>query len=401
MGRLFWTFFFFFWLAQVVTSIGVGVTIWAMRPKLEHEWLAQHPPALTAPGDRQAAALAPQNGLAEEAEEAEEMEFSPPPHRGSPFHPLLMPLTAGSIVSVLFAALLAWYFARPIRSLRQAFGSAADGELDTRIGASMGARRDELADLGTEFDRMAERLQGLVEGQRRLLHDVSHELRSPLARLQAAADLMRQQPERAAELIERIERDTKRMDRLVGELLTLARLDAGMTGNLAEEVDLRQLLGSIAEDAHFEAGKADSRVEMSVSGAPVVRGSRDLIHRAVENVVRNALRYSPPGGRISIAAQMDGTRPQVRIDIGDEGKGVPEADLEAIFAPFLRSSTGGAFPGYGLGLAITRRIVEAHGGSVAASNRTSGGLLVTLRLPAANGRARVPDEGVVAWDRST
>jgi signal transduction histidine kinase len=378
MGRLFWKFFFFFWLAQLVTSIGVGVTMWLLRPdqgaqRFEH---APPPPPAAFPGaDR------PPPPPFDRPEPPPPRPGGPPPHERSMLPPL-MPLLAGSVVSLLFAALLAWYFARPIRSLRQAFESAAGGRLETRIGASMGARHDELADLGADFDRMAERLQGLVDGQRRLLHDVSHELRSPLARLQAAADLMRQQPERGAEFVERIERDTGRMDRLVGELLTLARLDAGMTGTLDEAVDLHELIGNIAEDAHVEAEPRHCRVDVTLVPPLVIAGSRDLVHRAVENVVRNALRHSPDGGCVSIVVKAEASPRQVRIEIADEGSGVAEAELDAIFEPFFRGTSADAFSGYGLGLAITRRIVEAHGGSVSAANRSEGGLVVTLLLPA-------------------
>jgi two-component system, OmpR family, sensor kinase len=352
VGRLFWKFFSLLWLAQFVTSIGVGAAIWALRPDPGPAPSAYGapPPDGPLPGDRS---------------------ILPP----------LMPLLAGSVVSLLFAAVPAWYFARPIRSLRGAFRLAAGGQLDTRIGASMGSRKDELADLGSEFDRMAERLEGLVDGQRRLLHDVSHELRSPLARLQAAADLLRQQPERREELVQRILRDTARMDLLVGELLTLARLDSGMTGDMSEWVDLRECIGGIAEDAQFEAGQRNGGVDVSVPESLAVRGNRDLLHRAIENVVRNALRHSPDGGKIGIAARREDSRPQLRIDVTDRGEGVPEADLEEIFAPFVRGAKADASPGYGLGLAIARRIVEAHGGTVDAANRAEGGLTVTMRLP--------------------
>jgi signal transduction histidine kinase len=370
MGRLFWKFFFFFWLAQIVTSVGVGATIWLLRPEHGQErFEPPQPPPDAFPGFNRPPPPYP---------------GKPPSHKPSMLPPLL-PLLAGSVVSLLFAALLAWYFARPIRNLRQAFESAADGKLETRVGASMGTRQDELADLGAGFDRMAERLQGLVDGQRRLLHDVSHELRSPLARLQAAAGLLRQQPERGAEFAERIERDTARMDRLVGELLTLARLDAGMTGNLAEAVDLSEIIGDIAEDAHFEAEPRNCRIEVAIIEPPIVLGNRELIHRALENVIRNALRHSPDGGRISVTARVEAqpgtTQRQARIDIADEGAGVPAADLDAIFEPFFRGETTDTFAGYGLGLAITRRVVEAHGGRVTASNRVGSGLVVTLLLP--------------------
>jgi signal transduction histidine kinase len=373
MGRLYWKFFFFFWLAQIVTSVGVGITIWLLRPEPGLERFApppqQTPDAFTEFRPPPPASLRPPSGR--------------PPHPRSILPPML-PLLAGSVVSLLFAALLARYFSRPIRNLQQAFESAAAGKLETRVGAAMGTRKDELADLGAGFDRMAERLQGLVEGQRRLLHDVSHELRSPLARLQAAADLLRQQPERSADFAERIERDTERMDRLVGELLTLARLDAGITGNLSESVDLSEIIDDIAEDARFEAGPRHCRINIHLDAPVLLKGNRDLLHRAIENIVRNALRHAPENGEISIAAdtEMASNKAQIRLDISDNGPGVAQADLDAIFEPFFRSASTNTFSGYGLGLAITRRIVEAHGGRVSAVNRAQGGLQVSLLLPA-------------------
>jgi signal transduction histidine kinase len=290
-----------------------------------------------------------------------------------------VPILSGSVVSILFAALLAWYFAKPIRGLRMAFESVANGRLQTRIGASMGNRNDELGDLGRDFDRMTSRLESLLEAQRRLLHDVSHELRSPLARLQAAADLVRQQPERAAEFIERIERDTGRMDKLVGELLTLARLDSGMSDKFEEVLDLGDILVEIADDARFEAEGKHCSIALDVNGVLLVRGSHELLYRAIENVVRNAVLHSPEGGRVSISAQAKTGR--LHLTLADNGPGVFESDLAAIFDPFVRSGSGRSSAGYGLGLAITRRVVEAHGGSVSAANRAEGGLVVILELP--------------------
>lgn len=292
-----------------------------------------------------------------------------------------MPIIAGSVVSLLFAALLAWYFARPIRSLRDAFDEVASGKLDTRISTEMNTRRDELADLGGEFDRMAGRLQSLLEGQRRLFHDVSHELRSPLARLQAAADLMRQQPERAGEFVERIERDVARMDHLVGELLTLARLDAGMGDAPQERIDLTELVGEIVDDALIEAEARGCRISIAPAGNLVVMGNHDLLRRAIENVLRNALRHSPAGGEVAIALQVAGDA--AKIAIADTGGGVATSDLDAIFEPFFRAAGADAFAGYGLGLAITRQVMRAHGGTAVAENRSDGGLRVTLSLPCA------------------
>lgn len=365
MGRLFWKFFFFFWVAQVLTSAGVGVAVWLDQLERNPEAsIFDHRPPPHPP-------------------EHAGLERLPPPREGRlppPHHPVpLVPILSGSVVSLLFAALLAWYFAKPIRGLRAAFESVASGKLQTRIGTSMGQRRDELADLGSDFDRMADRLESLLEAQRRLLHDVSHELRSPLARLQAAADLVRQQPERAAEFVERIERDTGRMDKLVGELLTLARLDSGMPGNAEETLDLSDMLAEITDDSTIEAERKHCSIDLDVNGALVARGSHELLYRAIENVVRNAVLHSPEDGRVSIAAQSEDGR--LHIAIADNGPGVPEGDLAAIFDPFVRSGSGQSIAGYGLGLAITRRVVEAHGGSVSAANRSEGGLIVKLELP--------------------
>ena len=366
MGRLFWKFFFIFWLAQLVTAVGVGVAIWL-----------EHPARVPMPGVFDGG---PPPGFSG----PDRPPFPPSvPRAGEPqlHHLPLLPILAGSVVSLLFAALLAWYFARPIRNLRAAFESVAGGKLETRIGASMGRRNDELADLGKDFDHMAGRLQKLLDAQHRLLHDVSHELRSPLARLQAAADLMRQQPERGAEFVERIERDTARMDKLVGELLTLARLDAGMTGKLDEEVDLREVVADIADDARFEADGKRCAIEVDLNSQVVARGSHELLYRAIENVVRNAVRHSPEGGTVAISAHVvDG---RLCVTVADCGSGVFDSDLAAIFDPFFRSGPGRSSAGYGLGLAITRRVVETHGGVVSAANQPEGGLLVTLELPLA------------------
>ncbi|AUH50265.1 two-component sensor histidine kinase [Chromobacterium sp. ATCC 53434] len=367
MGRLFWKFFLFLWLAQLLTMFGVAGAVWLSHPERPSAAIAGGPPPEFAPGGRPPFDHPP----------------GPPRHGPPPVVPpmLAWPLLAGSMVSLLFAALLAWYFSKPIRSLSAAFDAAAAGRLDIRIGAAMARRSDELADLGSDFDRMAERLQKLLEAQRRLLHDVSHELRSPLARLQAAVDLARQQPERTAEFIDRIERDSARMDALVGELLTLARLDAGIADGVEEDVDLAEVLADIVDDAGFEAGARRCRIETDCDASLPARGSRELLHRAIENVVRNAVRHSAEDSRIDICAHAGDGR--LRLTVADRGPGVFDGDLAAIFDPFFRSGSRPAGAGYGLGLAITRRVIQAHGGEVSAGNRAGGGLVVSIELPAA------------------
>jgi signal transduction histidine kinase len=288
-------------------------------------------------------------------------------------------IIAGLLTSVLCAAGLAWYFAKPIRRLRQGFEAAANGDLAVRVAPGMGTRRDELADLGRDFDGMTERLQTVIEGQKRLLHDVSHEMRSPLARLQAAVGLARQRPERMADLLARVERESERMNRLVGELLTLSRLEAGSTGAVSS-VDMEELLAQLVEDARFEGAARQVTVSYVPGQMAEVMANPELLHRAIENVVRNALRFSPPGGIVQIEAGVrDGA--SFRICVLDHGPGVHEADLEKIFTPFHRGADAGESDGYGLGLAIARRVVQVGHGAISASNVPEAGLLVSIELP--------------------
>ena len=363
MGRLFWKFFIIFWLAQFVTSAGVGVMVW-----LEHR-------ANGSPTAGLFQVAPPPNGERPPGPPGAERMPPPPPR----IPPPVLPILAGSLVSLVFAALLAWYFARPIRTLRGAFAAVAEGRLETRIGSAMGSRHDELADLSNDFDHMADHLEALIDTQRRLLHDVSHELRSPLARLQAAADLLLQQPERGGEFAARIQRDTARMDALVDQLLTLARLDAGMAGRLDEDVDVYEIVVDVADAAGFEAQARQCTIACDLTQSIIVRGNHELLQRAIENVVRNAVRHSPAGGVVAIAVSADARR--LRVTVSDDGPGVAPRELSAIFDPFVRGSNAPASTGHGLGLAITRRVAVAHGGRVFAENRARGGLAVTLEIP--------------------
>lgn len=329
---------------------------------------------------------------------AESPRGGPPGRRVQSPQPALG-IAIGLLASLAFSALLAGYLTRPIRHLRRAFADAADGRLDTRVAPLMGRRRDEIAGLGKDFDRMAERLQKLIVSQRRLLHDVSHELRSPLARLQAAVGLARQDPERTAAMLDRIERDTQRLDTLVGELLTLARLEANAGDAARQEVDLGELLQEIVEDARFEAQARGRDVKLDAPAAPVTvaRAQPEWLQRALENVIRNAVRHTAEGSTIEVTlragtqagrpapAGAEGPRRHepgtvIAIVVADRGPGVPPDQLEAIFEPFHRGS--GSADGHGLGLAIARRALAAHRGTIEAANRSGGGLEVTMTLPA-------------------
>jgi signal transduction histidine kinase len=375
MGRLFWKLFLFIWLGQVAAVVGTGAFFWFEHRHPEASMEAAWPP----PPDFREHRSPP------EFDGSGPLHHPPPPGDKPPGGQMpLFPLLAGLIASLLCAAGVAWYFAKPIRHLRDAFAMAAEGNLATRVGSAMGGRRDELADLGQDFDRMSERLQALMAAQKRLLHDVSHEMRSPLARLQAAIGLARQQPGRLEDSLARIEREGERMNGLIGELLTLSRLEAGVAMPL-EKVDLGELLAEIVEDARFEGAARQVGIDYAAAPALVVQANPELLQRAIENVVRNGLRFSPAGTSLQIDAKL-GADGMIHLHIADQGEGVPEAELEAIFTPFYRGRNLATGDGYGLGLAIARQVISTVNGKIAAKMKSDGstGLLIEIVLPAAD-----------------
>ena len=243
----------------------------------------------------------------------------------------------GDIVAGLgSAALLAWLLSKPIRSLHLAIADAANGNLNVRIADRMGPGNDELKDLGVEFDSMIARLRALIVAQRQLLKDVSHEMRSPMARIQAAIGLARQQPEQAPALMERVERESVRVDKLLGELLALSRLQAGVDNQLNEEIELRDLLFDIVDDARFEANAIGRSVHVDSEVDGVVRGNVELLRRAIENVIRNAIKFSHAGGTVDVGMTVGQADRVAVISVRDAGTGVPEAELAHIFDPFFR-----------------------------------------------------------------
>ena len=263
------------------------------------------------------------------------------------------------------------------------------GNLSARVGPHLGGRRDELAAMGHDFDEMASRVETLLGAQARLLRDISHELRSPLARLSVALDLARKRAGAAAAGdLDRIEREAKRLNEMIGQLLTLSRRESDGGGVARpERVALAALVREVAADADFEAQGRGCSVVVGECEECELSGSPSLLRSAVENVVRNAVRYTPEGTAVSITLKCleakRGEAGEALVAVRDEGAGVPEEALADIFRPFYRiddsraRETGGA----GLGLAITERAVRLHGGTVTATNPPGGGFVVELRFP--------------------
>ncbi|MEB4591592.1 ATP-binding protein [Candidatus Thiothrix sp. Deng01] len=292
-------------------------------------------------------------------------------------------IVSGIVISFISSFLLAWYFSKPVQVLRQAFGAVATGDLSQRVTPAIGSRRDEIADLGRAFDDMTAQLQNLMASQRRLLHDVSHELRSPLARLQVSIGLARQQPEKMSGSLDRIEHEAARLDTLVGEVLTLSRLESGTPQAKDEYIDILELVDAVIDDARFEAKALDRRVSFhsDLEENPIIQGHGELLYRALENVVRNAIHHTPPTTMVTLSIHKD-TASALHITVDDQGPGVPESELDSIFNPFQRSSAGSSTRnGHGLGLAIARRAIESHGGSIRATNRPECGLRIAITLP--------------------
>ena len=300
------------------------------------------------------------------------------------FNPAETPIVtaiATLLVSTIVCFLLARYLSDPIRHLRAATRSIAAGNLGVRVSSLMGGRRDELGMLALDFDVMAERLRALLASHRELLRDVSHELRSPLARLQIALGLARRPNANLEQEFDRIERETARLDELIGEILSLSRLDDPARTLNVEPVNLGELIETLVDNARVEAAPRSVQVLMHAMTPLRIRGDRELLYRAVENVLRNAVRFSPVDGVVEVAVEPGPGQALIRIR--DHGPGVPAELLARIFEPFfcVASARDRESGGYGIGLAITARVAALHGGSVSAQNADRGGLAVEIALP--------------------
>ena len=293
------------------------------------------------------------------------------------------------VIAVLISGLICFWLARnisrPVQGLRAAGQALGEGRLDSRVSPEIAARGDELGHLAADFNRMAARLEQLVSGQRQLLRDVSHELRSPLARLRVSLALASSasDPGTRSHNLSRIEAETERLNHLIGEILDYARI-AEAVDPPKQSVDLMELLDDIATSARLEARPRGLRVTLQGPESCRLKADGELLYRALENVVRNALAHSPEGGLVEIRLTPPDTGGDLAsLDITDSGPGVPDDQLESIFEPFVRLSEqrGSAGSGGGVGLSIAREAVRRHGGLIRAENRRGGGLRVRILLP--------------------
>jgi signal transduction histidine kinase len=288
------------------------------------------------------------------------------------------------VVSAVVCFFLARYLVLPVDQLRRATRQIASGDLDIRVSPKLKGRHDELGLLASDLDTMSERVRNLLELKQQLLRDVSHELRSPLARLQLALSLARREEGSGVERhLARIGCEADRLEELIARTLKLARLERPMQGVERTQVDVAELLTNIVADVGIEADAHGCSVALETARPLEVNGDPELLRSALENVIRNAVRYAPAGSKVGIdARRVDGRR--IEVIVRDHGPGVPEKDLELIFEPFYRvdAARNRAVGGDGLGLAIAARAVAIHGGTIQARNLGSGGLAVQLSLPA-------------------
>ena len=300
---------------------------------------------------------------------------------------LVTPILLATIISGIICLLLARYLTAPIGRLRQATQKLAQGDLTQRVSPSMGKRKDEIVELANDFDYMAEQLQALLESHKQLLRDASHELRSPLARLQVALGLARQRgDDSTTQELDRIEREAERLNDLIGQLLTLARFETNTNEIEHTAIELAALLEHIVDDAAFEAHASKRDVKLTQNIPVTIKGNSVLLSSALENVVRNAIRYTAEGTAVEVSLKSDKEKPGwISIKVRDYGPGIPEQMLESVFEPFVRvgEARDRQSGGYGLGLAIAKRAVSLHGGEMTAANEANG-LSIFIHLPMMN-----------------
>ncbi|MFI4891345.1 MAG: ATP-binding protein [Steroidobacterales bacterium] len=309
------------------------------------------------------------------------------PRRPSIFGALSRPGIPLAVLSValIVSALASWWLARhlstPIRRLQEGARAVASESLDLRVSAGLDGRNDELAVLARDFDAMADQLKANRGARTRLLRDISHELRSPLARMRVAVGLARQLPADISRQLDRLESEIERLDKMISQVLQLARLQSANPPYAKEAVPIDEIIEEVVRDANFEGAAKDCVVSTSGKADACVLGNRELLRSAIENVLRNAVRYSPPSTPVELrVSAADGS---LQILVRDRGPGVPGDDLKRIFEPFFRvaESRDRGSGGEGIGLAITAQVLRSLGGTAVAVNRADGGLEVRLSMP--------------------
>ncbi|WP_037588246.1 HAMP domain-containing sensor histidine kinase [Stenoxybacter acetivorans] len=297
------------------------------------------------------------------------------------WHELIL-LVSVVIAGLVIAYILASYITRPIHILSQGMKQLASGDLKTRVAHRLVDRRDELEELATQFDLMAGKLQNLVEKERHLLHHVSHEMRSPLARMQAILGLVQVQPEKQEQHLNRLETELMRMNGLVDELLTLSRLETIDVFADKEHLALIPFLQQVVDDNQALAQKNNQQLAFhsEITQEAYIDGNENYLYRAFDNVIRNAIAYSPSHSTISVVLK-NNNKQQWTVDVADDGPGVPPGQLPHIFATFYRADSSANKPGTGLGLALTKHIIEKHNGKIFAENRQPHGLVMHFLLP--------------------
>lgn len=288
-------------------------------------------------------------------------------------------LIAALLASLLFAGVLAYTFSKPLNTLKNAFREAGKGRLGIRISRPGRQRTDEIGELLSGFDLMAAEIEARIEQQKALLHDVSHELRSPLARLNLAVGLARQNPAQLDNSLSRIETEAERLDHLIGELLNLSRLESTQSTDSARAThNVIELLGAVVEDARFEAQQQNKHIEFQeMLDTWTMPCQPEVLQRAFDNLIRNAVKHTPDGGKVEVVARQ-GAQGGLIIQVLDDGPGVPAELMGKLFTPFFKH---GSKAGHGLGLAIARKSVENHGGTLTARLRQPVGMQFELVLP--------------------
>jgi two-component system sensor histidine kinase CpxA len=293
-------------------------------------------------------------------------------------------LLAAALISAVISYFLARSLATPLGELRRASRRIAEGELSTRVSHAIPERHDEIGQLAVDFDAMASRLQSMQQANQRLLQDVSHELRSPLARMSVALEIARKKgPGAVSAEIDRLELESQRLESLVNDVLGLLRESSAAAGGADESFDLAELLTDLVDVVNYEVAEGSRGIQWDGSGTFAFQGDRELLWRAFENLLRNALRYTKQEKGVDLTLEHDRRRDRLQVSVRDYGPGVPEAELEKILEPFYRvqESRDRDSGGHGLGLSIASNAVRRHGGRIRARNAAGGGLEVVVSLP--------------------